>query len=357
MKAVAAVLVAFILIFAGCAMPWEQKQPEPKKPAQVAPQPAPAVNSTMRENITLKNETAIKKNKTVVKPIEKPDPFAGISPRNQSDRIEDGQFRVNEIPGAPLNIYFINDGNADAVLVNKGDFYMLIDAGNSQPVLDFLGKMGIMRLNVIVATRDSPGAIDGLAEVLEAYPVEEFWDNNVQSNQNLVSLIPASTKYSELLANVEKQGITVKHPQAGDRVSVSGIDIAVLNPQSPRMRGNPDVDAIVLKLSFNNFCALLLNPTVQEAEALLVGKGEDLRCQVASYFKHGEGRPTPSLLMENYQPEQVVISVGGNSEGLPSQTTLTRLSLKGVKVWRTDLDGTVRVYSDGFSGYEVSAAK
>ncbi len=359
MKAFAALLAICVLLFAGCAMPWEQNPPEPKKPAQVAPQNGTAFgqNTTANHSNAAKNETVIRQNKTTIKPIERPDPFAGIPPRNQSDRIADGQFRINELPGAPLNIYFIDDGHSDSVLVNKGEFYMLIDAGSSPQVLEFLKNRGMTYLNVLVATRDSPVAIDGIADILDAYPVEEFWENDVQSNPNLVALAPASTKYSELLAKVKEMGIVVKHPQAGESVSVSGMDISVLNPQTPRMRGNPDVDSIVVKISFNNFCALLLNPTVQEVEGSLIGKGGDLQCPVISYFKHGEGRPTPSLLIENYPPEQAIISVGENSAGLPSQTALTRLSLRGIKVWRTDRDGTVRVYSDGFSIYEVTAAK
>lgn len=352
MKGLLAIVIAAMLLFAGCTMPWDQAKP----PVQ---NNTPAKKNDTAKNNTdiLKNETIVKKNKTIIKPVERPDPFAGLPPRNASDNIADGQFHINDRPGAPINIYVINDGYADSILVNKGEFNMLVDAGNPQQAIDLLKNNGIIRINALVATRDDPGAINGIVDVLDAFPVDEYWDNNVQSNPSLVALVPPSTTYVEVLSRVAEKNIPIKHPQAGDRLSVSGMDIAILNPQSPRLRGNPDIDAIVMKISFNSFCAVLLNPTVQEREVALMGSGEDLKCDVMTYFKHGEGRDTPSLLLENNPPKDVIISVGENSDKLPSDTALTRLSMKNIKVWRTDHDGTLRVYSDGFSKYEISPVR
>ncbi len=353
MKALLLALIAASLFIAGCTLPWEQKQPGANDTTQIAQAPKNGTNATL----PAQNETVIRKNYTVIKPPERPDPFAGLPPRNASDRIGDGLFRINDMPAAMLNIYVISDGYADSILVNKGQFNMLVDSGSSAETLGFLRNQGVMRLNVVVATRDDPGAIGGLSDVLDAYSVDEFWDNHVQSNPSLVALVPPSTAYAELLQKVKDGNITVKHPQAGDNLSVSGMDVSVLNPQSPRLKGNPDVDAIVMKVSFNNFCALLLNPTVQERESALMGTGGDLDCPVMTYFKHGEGRPEPSLLLTNYPPKDVIISVGGNADGLPSQTTLTRLKMQGITVWRTDVDGTLRVYSDGYSPYAIKKVK
>jgi competence protein ComEC len=55
-------------------------------------------------------------------------------------------------------------------------------------------------------------------------------------------------------------------------------------------------------------------------------------------------------------PEISVIEVGaGNDYGHPHQKTLDRLQ-KVSKVYRTDLDGTITVTTDG-SSYSVSAEK
>jgi len=266
--------------------------------------------------------------------------------RNVSDRIGDGAFSIKKTPFEPLHIYVINDSNADAVLVRKGSFTMLIDAGDFLPVRKVLDGLGIERINVLVATRDDPGAINGMEDMVYGYAVDEFWDNNVT---------PSSREYSAALAAVAAKGITVKHPQEGDNLTVNGLDIRILNPQKQRMNGNPDIDAIVMRLGSGKFCAMLLNPTVQERENALIGRGVKTSCPVATFFKHGEGRPTSSLLIEgNSALRDVIISVGPNGESLPSPTTLTRLSLKNYNVWRTDLNGTVDVYADWVGNYQVT---
>ena len=353
--------LAVLMLLLGCAMPWDaQKAPEANKtPAPNITKNETPLNGSVpekNESAVAANETVVKKNKTVIKPVERPDPFAGIVPRNISENIADGRFRIVDQPAAPVNIYAINDGHADSILVNKGEFYMLVDAGNSAQAIDFLRSAGVRKLNVLVATRDDSGAVGGLSDVLDAYPVDEFWENGVQSNPSLVSLVPASTQYAELLAKVKEKNITVKHPQAGDAMGVSGMDVIILNPQNPRLKGNPDIDAIVMKISFNSFCALLLNPTVQERETAFMGSNESLQCDVMTYFKHGEGRSTPPLLVSNHPPKDVIIFVGENTDRLPSATTLTWLAMRNIKVWRTDKDGTIRVSSDGFTA-DVSSVK
>ncbi len=269
--------------------------------------------------------------------------------RNVSDRIGDGAFSIKKTPFEPLHIYVINDSNADAVLVTKGSFTMVIDAGNFLPVRKMLDDLYIERINVLVATRDDPGAINGMEDMAYGYAVDEFWDNNVT---------PSSDEYKAALAAVAAKGITVKHPQEGDNLTVNGLDIRILNPAKQRMNGNPDSDAIVMRLGSGKFCAMLLNPTAQEMENAMVGRGVKTSCPVATFFKHGEGRPVSSLLIEgNPALKDVIISVGENEDGLPSQTTLSRLALKDYSVWRTDRNGTIDVYADWAGNYMVTEYK
>jgi len=268
--------------------------------------------------------------------------------RGDSDRIGEGAFAIKKTPFEPLHIYVINDSHADSVLVTKGSFVMLVDAGEFGPVREMLDRLSIGRINVLAASRDYSGAIGGMADVLYSYPVDEFWENGAAGEK--------SAEYSSLLALVKEKRITVKHPQAGDNLTVNNLDIRVLNPARQRMNDNPDTDAIVLRLSTGKFCALLLNPTVQERENALMGTGVGTACPVATFFRHGEGRPVSSLIIEgNSALRDVIISVGENTQGLPSGTTLTRLEIKKYGVWRTDTNGSIDVYADWQGNYMVSA--
>ncbi|MEM4554596.1 MAG: hypothetical protein QXT25_01980 [Candidatus Anstonellaceae archaeon] len=345
-------LLAAVMLLAGCTLFAEEKREMPPP----SPQPS-IIQPKNEENETnqTSEEVEPKKNRTVVKPVERPDPFASFPPRNLSDRIDDGMFKVHDMPGAPLNIYVIDAEWGDAVLINKGQFYMLVDAGHPK-VVDFLKDMKVEKVHALVLSRKAPQSVGGAERLLEEIEVEEIWENNVQYSQSSVALVQEDNTYEKVLENAKANGITIKHPQAGDRLAVSGMEILVLNPQPQRFKGNPDVDSIVLKVSFNNFCILILHPTIQEIENALMKAGDELSCPVITYFKHGEARPRPPLLLEKNQVQQVIISAGKDSPSLPSPATLELLRLKGIKVWRTDKDGTIRIYADGYSPYEVGKA-
>lgn len=344
-------VAALLILFSGCALPGQEpsveSQPQPvPQPAPVPPQ-APEINVSIG-NGSVAGEANVTANGTLPSEGGTEAEILPEVPRNVSGSITDGEFAIRKNYATPLKVYVISDGQADAVLVNKGEFNMLVDAGSFAQVDAFLKKMGIKRLNVVVATRDYGGAIGGIPSLLDSYRVDELWDNGAAQK---------GTAYYSLLEKAGEKKVLLKGPEALESMEVNGLNVTVLNPQLQRSLSNPDNDAIVLKLSAGSFCMLLLNPTVQERENVLISTGEPLRCDVITYYKHGDGRPEPSLLISNYaKPKDAIISVGmNNSVGLPSNTTLTRLALQSVKVWRTDQNGTVLVEakSDG-SGYTVS---
>jgi len=343
MKSVA-ILFSFVLLF-GCALPGQEPTVAPQP--QPTPVPEPEINVSIGNGSVAEGANATA-NGTLPSEGGTEAEILPETPRNVSGSIMDGQFAIRENFATPLKVYVIKDGQADSVLVNKGEFNMLVDAGSFAQVDAFLKKMGITRLNVVVATRDYSGAIGGIPNLLDSYKVDELWDNGAAQE---------GTAYYSLLEKAREKKVLLKGPEALESMEVNGMTVTVLNPQLQRIFSNPDNDAIVLKLSAGNFCMLLLNPTVQERENVLISTGENLRCDVITYYKHGEGRPEPSLLISSYaKPKDAIISVGvNNSVGLPTNTTLTRLALQSIKVWRTDTGGTVLVEakSDG-SSYTVS---
>jgi competence protein ComEC len=63
---------------------------------------------------------------------------------------------------------------------------------------------------------------------------------------------------------------------------------------------------------------------------------------------HGSGTATTDAFLERVAPSVAIISDGwGNPYGHPSPRTVSRLAAAGAKVYRTDLDGSVTVTTDG----------
>lgn len=67
----------------------------------------------------------------------------------------------------------------------------------------------------------------------------------------------------------------------------------------------------------------------------------DIEVLVAGH--HGSKYSTSPRLLQTLQPETVVISVGENSYGHPTQEVLDRIAENGAAVYRTDLDGDITI--------------
>lgn len=358
MKQIAAILLAAsLLLLFGCpsldsggaaqgggvkVKPISKQEPAPVQNNTVPGNAsAPAANETLpevEENGTDYPEEGRQEEPERQVPIIK-------TPRNVSENIADGDFGLVELPLEPLRVTVIDCGNAYCILVQKGAFYMLVDAGDEEAVRAELQRQGVESIAVVVATRDDPGAIAGLAGIIDSYPVQEFWYNGIAGK---------SEAHKALLAKVANMGIAVKKPRAKDRMNVSGLEVIALNPQKVMLRGNPESDAIVLKLSSEGFCMLLLNPTLHEMENAIIGTGVPLACPAITYFNHGEGRPVPSVLVRSYaMPKDAIISVGENDFSLPSATTLERLASQDAAAWRTDANGSIYVETMLLGGYRI----
>lgn len=397
-----AVLFSFVVAFAflfGCTMPWEQPAPaQPvEQPVQIPPQqnqtevPVENQSGTPVVNETVANETQepggfdwgeIAGNETQETPVENVTQETNVSTEtnvtapaqesnvtNQSAEIKtaftrpaashdiaNGTFGLVQTPDATLNVYFIDVGFGNSVLVNKGTFNMLIDAGpaaQGEKVASFVSAHGISDLNVVVATHDDANSIGGIPTVLGSVPTQEVWMNNVSYN---------TTQYNALVNAIKAQERPVKFPQAKQTLFVNGLNVSIMNPQKDRLKGSSESDAIILRLEYGEFCIVLLDPTVHEIEPALLSSNVPVgKCAVVQYFNRGEGRGGQtgySTLVEGNMNalKDVVISVGPSIYDLPSQTTLDRFEIHLWNVYRTDTGGTITVSSDG-KNYTISKEK
>ena len=89
----------------------------------------------------------------------------------------------------------------------------------------------------------------------------------------------------------------------------------------------------------------------------MLGKGYNLKADVVKVGHHGSDSSTSPQFLEAVSPRYGVIEVGkGNDYGHPHQVTLDKLAAANVKVYRTDLNGTIIFKSNG-SAITVSTAR
>jgi competence protein ComEC len=112
----------------------------------------------------------------------------------------------------------------------------------------------------------------------------------------------------------------------------------------------------VLKVTDGKVTFLLMGDAGLEAESAIMGAGYNVNADVLKVGHHGSRTASGASFISAVNPAVSIIEVGaGNDYGHPHQETLDRLQ-KVSKVYRTDLDGTVSITTDG-STYSISTQK
>jgi beta-lactamase superfamily II metal-dependent hydrolase len=270
-----------------------------------------------------------------------------VTPPEQKDGIN-----YTLTPEASFAVYFIyvgdyaNKAHGDAILIKKGDFEMLVDAGPTQSgakVVEFLKSRGVDDVDVLVSTNADPYHYGGISTVKSNFQIEELWWSGKAFNDQ---------EYSSLMAGMNNKVKKVRILDRGFNMSINGMEFSALNPK-PKEFGDKDNDAIVLRVEDRNFSMVLLSGVQFGAQNEMVNNVKDqLECNVmqAPYYGLGAGTSGIGNFLTLVQPETVVIS-GGPDDSAASggdRSPFRRLMDEHkVEYFENFKGGTVRVTSDG----------
>ncbi|TFU14249.1 DNA internalization-related competence protein ComEC/Rec2 [Thermus tengchongensis] len=228
----------------------------------------------------------------------------------------------------PLDLFALDVGQGDTLLARLGGAAVLVDGGRpeqGEKVVRALRALGVVALEVLVATHPDADHYGGLLKVAEEVPI------------GLALLSPAFPRDHPLVRTLEARGVPLLFPGAGTRLQVGRGNLEVLWP--PHLSGDADEDGLVLLLDFGRARALLLADVPQRVERRLAVEGVD----VLKVSHHGSRTGTDEDLLERIRSQVALIGVGRNPHGHPHPEVLERLARRGIRVYRTDQHGAVRV--------------
>jgi len=226
---------------------------------------------------------------------------------------------------------------------------MLIDAGpadSSKTVRQYLRDQGISTIDIVLATHPHEDHIGEMSTVLNEFAVEQFIDSGTPDT---------TSTYEHMLNVIDKKNIPFKISTTGDTIDLDpAISIQVLSP-SMLVSDDYNLNSIVLKITYGKISYLFTGDggePVEEQYAPMAGHIDILKVP-----HHGSCTSSYTQFLSIIHPEVSVISVGAyNSYGHPCAETISRLEQAGSKVYRTDLDGTIVITSDG-NTYSVSSGQ
>ena len=242
-----------------------------------------------------------------------------------------------------LKIYFLDVGQADAAVILCEGESLMIDGGNaadSSFIYSFLtNTLHLDHLNTMIASHPHEDHVGGLSGALNACTVDTLYTPTLEYD----------TKAFRAMINFAKQqSASIVVPQPGDSFSVGSALVEILAPLHDYENTNDT--SIVAKITYGDTSFLFTGDIEWEAEHDLVDSGVALSADVLKVPHHGSDTSSSYVFLRAVMPSYAIISVGeDNAYGHPAEDTLSRLRDSGADVLRTDMAGTIQIYSDGVS--------
>lgn len=237
-----------------------------------------------------------------------------------------------------LEVYYLNVGQADSILISLNDENMLIDAGNNKDgdkICTFLKDKGIESLKYVVATHPHEDHIGGMDDVINEFKIEHFYMPNV---------ITTTKTFEDMLLAMKDKNLQFETPNILDSFMLNDAKLTVLHVSNDESDLNNT--SIVLKLEYGNNSFLFMGDATSEVESNIINM--NIKADVLKVGHHGSSYSTTNKFLEAVNPKYAIISVGvDNSYSHPAEATLKRLKKESVTVYRTDIDNTIFITSDG----------
>lgn len=261
----------------------------------------------------------------------------------------------------PFSIHFLDVGQGDAALVQCDGHFMLIDGGDTSAgtkIKDFLMDKGIKKLDILAISHlhkdHFGGLIDGLDAIQKKIPL-------VICNKKSSSISP----FLEFETRLAEMKSYIRVPEVGKTYKLGKATVEILDNSSEE-----ENDSLVILISYKETSFLFTGDIGMKGQLRIADlfKNDKKHVEGDNLIKmphHGAWNDNNDMyqdsalntLLWQYEPEQIVISVGkGNQYKHPSDKTIQLLEnyVERSKEWdwnqhvhMTMECGDIYVVSDG----------
>ena len=260
-------------------------------------------------------------------------------------------------PVRGLDLWFLDVGQGDGLLVRCPDGAILSDCGSSDVknlgemrLLPALQCLGTSRLDYILVSHADEDHVSGIRFLLEEC-------RDVEAD---TLVMPAAGRGDETYGMLEKaakaRGMQVVWMKEGDRLRCGELTLICLNPgntagnTSGAGSGDRNAHSLVFLAEYGMFRMMLTGDIgAAEEERILREEPEHgERLSVLKTAHHGSETSTSETFLRTYRPGLAVISCGKeNPYGHPAKETLRRLEDSGAAVLCTAWGGAVHIWTNG----------
>ena len=235
-------------------------------------------------------------------------------------------LRVSVIDVGQGACTLLEQGNA-AVMVDCGSINTLTNAGDTAAA--YALSRGRSELSALILTHLHRDHANGVEKLMSMVKVRRLY---LPRNQD-------EEYESVILAAAERHGTAVVYVERELLLTAEELTIR-LSPPAPWAEDEP---SLFVRASYGDFDALITGDADAWAERRYVQLTDPKDIELLLVGHHGSTTSTDEKLLDAIRPTVAVVSVGYNTYGHPKEVILQRLQSRGITVYRTDLDGTVRL--------------
>lgn len=225
-----------------------------------------------------------------------------------------------------VKIHFINTGNSDAILIQDGKTFTLIDGGDNDDenlMVNYLKNQGVKDIKYLIATHSHADHLGGLDSVVKNFNIENVFVSNGS----------AETKsYRDFINALANKDLSPSVPLENNKFYLEDSYFEVLNTNGG---DTTNEQSLVLVYTNGNDKVLFTGDAEEGTEKEILPKLD--KVDLLKVAHHGSRSSSSQAFLDKVDPEYAVLLVGkGNSYGHPHQETMNKLEKMGVKVHRSD---------------------
>lgn len=241
-----------------------------------------------------------------------------------------------------LKIHYIDVGQGDCELIQLNNENLLIDSGSSQfnhKLISYLKKLGIKKIDYVIATHPHEDHIGNMASIINSFEINNFYAPKKYS---------VSKSFEEMIIALKDNNLKIIPAKSNVNFSLGkNAKCEIIAPNSNTYEKTNDY-SVILKLTYGDTKFLFTGDAEKVSEREVIYNEFDINCDVLKVGHHGSNSSSSPEFLKKITPKVAIISCGKNNNfDHPHKETLSNLKKFKCRIYRTDIEGTIILMSDG----------